>query len=55
MITNDIRYQDTEFSITLSGFSIDWRFINEPAGEQANFGQVAEVLSIIDFGSIVTA
>ena len=56
VITNDIRYQDTEFSITLSGFSIDWRFINEPALEQANFGQVAsEVLATIDFGSIVTA
>ena len=56
VITNDIRYQDTEFSITISGFSIDWRFITEPALEQANFGQVAsEVLATIDFGSIVTA
>ena len=56
VITNDIRYQDTEFSITISGFSIDWRFINETALEQANFGAVtAEVLSTIDFGSIVTA
>ena len=56
VITNDIRYQDTEFSITISGFSIDWRFINEVALEQANFGAVtAEVLSTIDFGSIVTA
>ena len=55
VITNDIRYQDTEFSITISGFSIDWRFINEPALEQANFGQVAsEILATIDFGSIVT-
>ena len=56
VITNDIRYQDTEFSISISGFSIDWRFINEPALEQANFGAItAEVLSTIDFGSIVTA
>ena len=56
VITNDIRYQDTEFSISISGFSIDWRFINETAQEQANFGAVtAEVLSTIDFGSIVTA
>ena len=56
VITNDIRYQDTEFSISISGFSIDWRFINETALEQANFGAVtAEVLSTIDFGSIVTA
>ena len=56
VITNDIRYQDTEFSITISGFTIDWRFINEPALEQANFGAITtEVLSTIDFGSIVTA
>ena len=56
VITNDIRYQDTEFSITLSGFSIDWRFINETATEQAEFGFItSEALSLIDFGSIVTA
>ena len=56
VITNDIRYQETEFSISISGFSIDWRFINEPADESANFGLTTEqVLSTIDFGSIVTA
>ena len=56
VITNDIRYQETEFSITISGFSIDWRFINETADEQANFGLTTEkALSIIDFGSLVTA
>ena len=56
VITNDIRYQDTEFSISIAGFSIDWRFINEPAEESANFGTLtAQVTSTIDFGSIVTA
>jgi len=56
VITNDIRYQETEFSISLVGFSIDWRFINEPADESTNFGLTTEqVLSTIDFGSIVTA
>ena len=56
VITNDIRYQETEFSITIAGFSIDWRFINETVDEQANFGLVTEqVLSTVDFGSIVTA
>jgi len=56
VITNDIRYQDTEFSISIAGSSIDWRFINEPAEEQTNFGLVTEqVQSLIDFGSIVTA
>jgi len=56
VITNDIRYQETEFSISLVGFSIDWRFINEPADESTNFGLITEqVLATIDFGSIVTA
>jgi len=56
VITNDIRYQETEFSISLVGFSIDWRFINEPADESTSFGLITEqVLSAIDFGSIVTA
>ena len=56
VITNDIRYQETEFSISIAGFNIDWRFINEPADESANFGLTTEqVLSTIDFGSIVTA
>ena len=56
VITNDIRYQDTEFSITLAGFSTDWRFINETAEEQINFGSnLTEVVrSNVDFGSIVT-
>jgi len=56
VITNDIRYQDTEFSITLAGFSTDWRFINETAEEQINFGSnLTEVVrSTVDFGSIVT-
>ena len=56
VITNDIRYQDTEFSISIAGSSIDWRFINEPSEEQTNFGLVTEqVQTLIDFGSIVTA
>ena len=57
VITNDIRYQDTEFSISLAGFSTDWRFVNETADEQINFGSsLTEVVqSTIDFGSIVTA
>ena len=56
VITNDIRYQDTEFSITLAGFSTDWKFINETAEEQINFGSnLTEVVrSTVDFGSIVT-
>jgi len=56
VITNDIRYQDTEFSITIAGFSIDWKFINETADERADFKLITDqTLAVIDFGSIVTA
>ena len=56
VITNDIRYQDTEFSISIAGSSIDWRFINQPFEEQTNFGLITgQVQTLIDFGSIVTA
>ena len=58
VITNDIRYQETEFSISIAGFNIDWRFINETADELIDFegnGLGGSVLTAIDFGSIVTA
>jgi len=56
VITNDIRYQETEFSITIAGFSIDWRFINETSDERADFKLITDqTLALIDFGSIVTA
>ena len=58
VITNDIRYQDTEFSISVAGFNIDWRFINETADELTDFEGNAlggAILTEIDFGSIVTA
>ena len=57
VITNDIRYQNTEFSISIAGFNIDWRFINETADELTDFegnGFSGAVLTTIDFGSIVT-
>jgi len=55
VITNDIRYQDTEFSITIAASSIDWRFQNEPAEEQTDFGTLTgQVQTLINFGSIVT-
>ena len=56
VITNDIRYQDTEFSISIASSSIDWRFINENPLEQIDFGTLTgQVQSVINFGSIVTA
>ena len=54
VITNDIRYQDTEFSITLSGSSIDWRLITEVVEEKTDFGNITQgVLSQINFGNIL--
>ena len=56
VITNDIRYQDTEFSISIAASSIDWRFINENPLEQIDFGTLTgQVQTVINFGSIVTA
>jgi hypothetical protein len=56
VITNDIRYQETEYAITINGFSIDWRFVEEVVGEALDFELITEpVESIIDFGSIVAA
>lgn len=54
LITNDIRYLETTYSITLGSFLIDWRFVNEYADEALDFDLVTEgVEEIIDFGSIV--
>ena len=58
VITNDIRYQDTEFSISFAVFNIDWRFIKEGVDESVDFegnGFGGAILTTIDFGSIVTA
>jgi len=53
VITNDIRYQETEYSITLGSFSIDWRFVLEVADEAINFDLITTPAeSIINFGSI---
>ena len=55
VITNDIRYQDTEFSISIAASSIDWRFISENPLEQIDFGTLTgQVQTLINFGSIVT-
>jgi hypothetical protein len=55
VITNDIRYQDTEFSISIAASSIDWRFISENPLEQIDFGTLTgQVQTVINFGSIVT-
>ena len=53
LITNDIRYLETNYSISLNVSVLDWRFVNEGVDESINFGLVANSAeSVLDFGSI---
>jgi len=52
-ITNDFRYLETEFAITLRTFNIDWRFVNEAAEEYLDIGQVTgDVDAALDLGIV---
>jgi len=52
-ITNDFRYIDTEFSLTLNAFNTDWRYVNEEVEEEINFGLVTGGTdSVLDFGLV---
>ena len=53
LITNDIRYIETNYSISLNVSVLDWRFVNEGVDESINFGLVTKAAdSTLDFGSI---
>ena len=53
LITNDIRYLETNYSISLNVSVVDWRFVSENILESINFGLVTNVAeSTLDFGSI---
>ena len=53
LITNDIRYLETNYSINVNVTDLDWRFIDETIKEQTNFGKVNEgIVSSIDFGTL---
>ena len=60
VITNDIRYIETNYSIGLNVSVLDWRFVNEIVEEQINFGLVTENVvgatgaggGVVDFGNI---
>jgi hypothetical protein len=55
LITNDIRYLETTYSITLEAFLTDWRFVAEDIEESLDFRLVTEGAdTLINFGSIVT-
>ena len=51
VITNDIRYLETTYSIGLNVSVLDWRFVNENAEEQINFGSISSaVIDEVNFG-----
>ena len=55
LITNDIRYLETTYSIDLNVNSLDWRFVNETIDEQVDLSSVTEGVSgSIDFGTITS-
>ena len=57
LITNDIRYLETNYSIGLNVSSIDWRFVKETVDESVSFGGndsvTKEVTDSLNFGSIM--
>jgi len=53
LITNDIRYQETTYSITISSLVADWRFVREPADLFLDFGLVTDAVeSTVDYGGL---
>ena len=60
VITNDIRYLETTYSIGLNVSVLDWRFVFENVEEQINFGLITESVvgqtgaagGTINFGSV---
>jgi hypothetical protein len=54
LITNDIRYLETTYSVSLISLNLDWRYVYEPLEESINLELITEgVNAQIDFGSIV--
>ena len=53
LITNDIRYLETTYSISVNINVIDWRFVNESILDSLDFGAVTDTAaSVLDFGSV---
>ena len=53
LITNDIRYLETTYSIAVAVAVTDWRFVNESIEDSLNFGLLTETVDeVIDFGAI---
>lgn len=53
LITNDIRYLETNYSLSLEAFISDWRFVAEDVDTSLEFGLVTDaVASTLDFGTL---
>ena len=53
IITNDIRYLETTYSIGLNVSILDWRFVNEQVEDLIDFDSIARTTSdVLDFGNI---
>jgi len=53
LITNDIKYLETKYSIGLNVSVLDWRYIYENIEEQINFGLITNTYEdTLNFGSI---
>jgi len=53
LITNDIRYLETNYSIDLNVSNLDWRFVPEVVEESINFGLITSPAeAVLNFGSI---
>ena len=54
VITNDIRYLETTYSIGLNVSVLDWRFVSENIEEQIDFGLITaqQVTGTVNFGNL---
>jgi len=53
LITNDIRYLETTYSITLQSLNVDWRYVAESVDEALDLGLDTEGEdAFIDFGNL---
>lgn len=53
LITNDIRYLETTYSIAVSVAINDWRFVNESVDEALDFGSITTpVVTEFNFGTV---
>ena len=53
LITNDIRYQETTYSISINVAVLDWRFVDETVEDSLDFALITESAeTVIDFGTL---